>query len=154
MSLFRTDQQVALNELLVASQVTADHLQESAEFLDAPEVSAELAQLAGLRRSFVERIEEVIRATGDLPSAADTDRETSESLLQRLRAAFSTNEAESVIQQRLQAEQDLAQLTIDARGQGLAGRYEALLYELDGNIQMIRHRLKALLEKQSTTPSD
>lgn len=152
MSIFRTDQQVALNELLVASQFTADHLQDSAEFLEESEVSAELQQLADLRQSLVERIEEVIRATGDLPSAADTDKETGESLLQRLRAAFAPNEIESVVQQRLQAESNLARLAQETREHGLAGQNEALLYELDGNIQMVSHRLKNLLEQIHVSP--
>lgn len=150
MGLFLSDEQVALNELHAASQQTADHYRDAADFLDDQQVADELREIAQLRDDIVLRLEEVIRATGDLPSVPNADKEGIEQLIHRIRAALSPDETQEVLRQSLTIEQSLQEQAEALRQDALAQNYDELFYEFSANLETVRERINKLLDQLAT----
>jgi predicted trehalose synthase len=110
MSVLRNDLQVALNDLHVALQESADHYRYAAELITEPLIGETFNTLAESRAQLAHKTAQAIRDNDDLPSVPDTDSETGEQLLQRLEAALSINEAADIVAQRLEGEVHLEQL--------------------------------------------
>ena len=144
MSLLRTDKEVALNDLLVASRETIDHYQDAVEYLDDDHVTPVLRMLMQERQGFTERIEQAIRALGDLPSVPDPDRETGEMLLHHVTAALSSDTATQILEQRLKAERRLLELVQACRAVGLDDEHGQLLREMEQQIHTAIEGLNAL----------
>ena len=142
MNIIRTELQVALHDLHVAVQESADHYRDSAEFLDDEPVSQLLVEIADEREQLAQKFEQAIRATDDLPAAPDADRETGEQLIHRLRSLFSSDQTEDVLNQRLEAEDALAQMLTDAREAELGAEYEALRQAFADQVRSARTRLE------------
>ena len=107
MNLLRTDKEVALNDLLVASRETVDHYQDAVEYLNDDHITPVLRMIMQERQGFIQRIEQAIRALGDLPSVPDPDRETGEMLLHHVTAALSSDTATQILEQRINAQRAL-----------------------------------------------
>jgi uncharacterized protein (TIGR02284 family) len=146
MSIFRSDQQVALNDLLVASEKTADHYRDSADFLDGLEVSEGLRSIADERDALAQRLRDAIQSSGDLPSAPDEDRESVEQLFHRVHASLSHDEIRDVLQQRLEGEEHFESLLRDAREAGWTRGSEGLVREIETHIAATRQRVQGMFE--------
>ena len=109
MSVLRNDLQVALDDLHVALMASADDYRDAAEFVSNGDVEALFVQIAETREALAKSVEEAIRASDDLPSAPDPDRQTGQHFLQRLEAAFSADQTVEIIDQRLMEESHLEQ---------------------------------------------
>ena len=109
MSVFRNDLQVALDDLHVALMASVDNYRDAAEFVSNGVVEALFVQIAESREVLAKSVEEAIRASDDLPSSPDPDRQTGQHFLQRLEAAFSADQTVEIIDQRLMEESHLEQ---------------------------------------------
>lgn len=145
MNLIRTEQQVALNELLVAVEKSADHLRDAAAFLDEADIEHELIQLAERREQVAADLRTAIRASGDLPSAPDPDTESSEKLLHRISAFITGEKEQHTLQQRLNAEESLAELTDAVRQRDIGPELDGLIYEVKESIREVKLHLQNLL---------
>lgn len=146
MSLLRNDQQVALNDLLVESEKSADHYRDSADFLGSLPPSLELNRIAGEREQLSQELSEAVRASGDFPSVPDEDLESVEKLFHRVHASLSHDEMRDVLQLRLDAEEEFARQIEDARQHGLTAGHETLIGELQQHVQSSIARLRGMLQ--------
>jgi hypothetical protein len=144
MNLLRTDKEVALNDLLVASRETADHYQDALEYLDDHPITPALRDIMQERLSVIERIEQAIRALGDLPSMPDPDRETGEMLLHHVTAALSSDSATEILEQRIKAERHLLALLQACNDVGLDNDQPQLLQEMAQQVHRVITRLEQL----------
>lgn len=144
MNLLRTDKEVALNDLLVASRETADHYQDALEYLDDHPITPALRDIMQERLSVIERIEQAIRALGDLPSMPDPDRETGEMLLHHVTAALSSDSATEILEQRIKAERHLLALLQACNDVGLDNDQPQLLQEMAQQVHRVINRLEQL----------
>ncbi|MGM8228352.1 hypothetical protein ACSV5M_17355 [Cellvibrio sp. ARAG 10.3] len=144
MNLLRTDKEVALNDLLVASRETADHYQDALEYLDDHPITPALRDIMQERLSVIERIEQAIRALGDLPSMPDPDRETGEMLLHHVTAALSSDSATEILEQRIKAERHLLALLKACSDVGLDSDQPQLLQEMAQQVHRVITRLEQL----------
>ena len=144
MNLLRTDKEVALNDLLVASRETADHYQDALEYLDDHPITPALRDIMQERLSVIERIEQAIRALGDLPSMPDPDRETGEMLLHHVTAALSSDSATEILEQRIKAERHLLALLKACSDVGLDSDQPQLLQEMAQQVHEVITRLEQL----------
>ena len=144
MNLLRTDKEVALNDLLVASRETADHYQDALEYLDDHPITPALRDIMQERLSVIERIEQAIRALGDLPSMPDPDRETGEMLLHHVTAALSSDSATEILEQRIKAERHLLALLQACNDVGLDNDQPQLLQEMAQQVHGVITRLEQL----------
>jgi len=148
MNLIRTDQQVALNDLLVATEKSADLLRDAAQFLDGSQMEHELEQLAERRDMVTRDLQQAIRALDDMPSAPDPDAESTEKLLHRISAIFSGEKSrETTIRQRLTTEEQLSTLLGEVQGRELGEEFDPLLYELKESIREVTLHLQQLLRR-------
>ncbi len=144
MNLLRTDKEVALNDLLVASRETADHYQDALEYLDDHPITPALRDIMQARLSVIERIEQAIRALGDLPSMPDPDRETGKMLLHHVTAALSSDSATEILEQRIKAERHLLALLQACNDVGLDNDQPQLLQEMAQQVHRVITRLEQL----------
>ena len=144
MNLLRTDKEVALNDLLVASRETVDHCQDAVEYLDDAHITPVLRMIMQERQGFIERVEQAIRALGDLPSVPDPDRETGEMLLHHVTAALSSDTATQILEQRIKAERHVLELVQACHVAGLDDAHGKLLREMEQQIHTAIERLEAL----------
>ncbi|HTF85509.1 MAG TPA: hypothetical protein VL987_13080 [Cellvibrio sp.] len=144
MNLLRTDKEVALNDLLVASRETADHYQDALEYLGDHSITSALRDIMQERLSVIERIEQAIRAMGDLPSMPDPDRETGEMLLHHVTAALSSDSATEILEQRIKAERHLLALLQACNDVGLDNDQPQLLQEMAQQVHGVITRLEQL----------
>ena len=114
MNFFRTDGQAALNALFVAAQETL-HQYRDAVALVEPDLGQVLGSISKQRHGFIRRLEDAVRASGDLPTASDPDKEAGEMLFHHVAALIKTDYADEILEQRLEADKKLAELVIDAR---------------------------------------
>lgn len=144
MNLLRTGKEVALNDLLVASRETADHYQDALEYLGDHHIIPALRDIMQERLEVIERIEQAIRALGDLPSMPDPDRETGEMLLHHVTAALSSDSATEILEQRLKAERHLLALLQACKDVGLSSDQPQLLQEMEQQVHQVITRLEQL----------
>lgn len=107
MSILRSDVQVALNDLHMALQQSADYYHFAADYLKDAPAGAVCEQLAAARDDLAKQAVAAIRATGELPSEPDRDRETTEELRERLASLLARDAVTGVLNHRLEAEKTL-----------------------------------------------
>lgn len=150
MTFIRTDEEVALNDLLVASRETVDHYQHAIEFFKELQLASILRTIVQQREALMVRIEDAIRALGDLPSVPDPDKETGQMLLQQISAAISADTAAEILKQRVEAEKHLLELVDACRATSLAQSQAALLDDMDDHITECEDQLCIQIKSSST----
>lgn len=143
MNFIRSDQQVALNNLLVAVRESVDHYRDAAGLLEEKNICALLNDITNERSAFIGRLEQAIRASGDLPTMPDPDKETGEILMHHLAAFLKSQYADKILEQRIEAEKNLASLVIDGKTAGLDESHTILISELDDHVAHTIDKLQA-----------
>lgn len=146
MNLVRNDRQTALHDLLIAIEESADHYQDAADFLNEHPACVYLEQFAKQRLILTTRLEEAIRAEGELPAAPDPDRETSAKLFEHLLASLTHNEASRVLEQRMKKEEEISELAQAAVEAGVGEDHPELLNDIVENNRLVLQSLRDLLE--------
>ena len=142
MGILRSEQQVALQELYRLAQESADHYRDSADFVDDASTTRLFKHIADEREELAQQLAQAIRGTGDLPAAPDADREAGEQLIHRLHAWFTADQTRDVLQQRLSAEQELAQVLRDNRNATTSDIYQALHQSFTSHVEQTRQSLQ------------
>lgn len=142
MNLLRSDQLASLQALLVECRKSVDYFYDAADFVEDPEVSEKMLDLADSRNRVTHRLEDAVRELGDLPTAPDTDRETGELLLDHARASLAEDKTAQVIQQRLHTERELVRQLRECyesgAGETQAGCLRALSDNIDAAVVQLR----------------
>ncbi|WP_078083796.1 hypothetical protein [Microbulbifer mangrovi] len=146
MSLMRSDRQVALNDLHLAMQESADLYEYTAGFLQDPAASEICKSLARERSKLALQLARELRSEGELPSEPDRDKETAEQLQQRLETLFAEDRVRGVIAHRLQAEKTLQALVQSDDFNVLEERSSPLLAECRLAIDDAANKLAAFLD--------
>lgn len=146
MNFIRTDKQVALHDLLIAIEESADHYQDAADFLKDHPACVYLEQFAKQRLILTTRLEQAIRAQGELPAAPDPDKETSAKIFQHMLASLAREEAAKVIEQRLEKEEEISELAQAAEEVGVDKDHPELIKDIIENNRLIMQSLRDLLE--------
>lgn len=148
MTIIRTEQQVALHDLLVAAEKSEDLLRDAAVFLDDTRMEHELGQLADRRHGVVRDLRAAIVALNDMPSVPDPDAESAEKLLHHISALFTGERSrETTLRQRLAAEEQLGALLADVQQRNLGGQFGEVLYEVKESIREVTLHLQQLLRR-------
>ena len=147
MNLIRTDQQVAMNALYTAIRKNADHYHDAALRLGDSALTMVFHEIVEQRNILSENIRELVRGLGDLPSEPDPDRETLEQLAYHIGSSLSSNQPVKILQQRLSAEQEVADLAAAAKRVELNDACTALVEEVEEHVQTVTGRLQALIEE-------
>lgn len=141
MNVLLNEVQVALNNLHVALMESADHYRYAAEFVSDTKTRELFEALAEARDLLADKAAEAIRASDDLPSVPDTDRETGEHILQWFKAVFSADEAAEVITQRIEAEAQFEQQLNTPEMAVMDKDYPSLRQECLHSVEVARDKL-------------
>lgn len=128
MNFFRTDGQAALNILLVATRETLDHYLDAVDLVEANLVKL-FGEISAQRRGFIHRLEDAVRAAGDLPAVPDPDKEAAEMLLHHVAAFIKSDYVGEILEQRIEGENKLADLVSKAKATELEAPTTVLLDE-------------------------
>lgn len=145
--MWRSDSEVALNDLLEAVRESADLYADDAEVLGQGPLRALFDELAGRRDRFAGELAELVRRHGDLPSAPDADAETFHRLGNRLRAALSADERRALLEDRIAAEEALLRRIQQALVQPVGADAQELLGEFRQDVEQVRALLRVQLER-------
>ncbi|QKX18050.1 hypothetical protein [Microbulbifer sp. YPW1] len=145
MTLMRSDRQVALRDLHLAMQESADLYQCTAEFLQDSAASKICNTLANERLRLAEQLEQEIRAEGELPSEPDRDKEAIEELQQRLETLFTEDQVAGVMGHRLEAERGMQAFLHNEDLSVLEEESSSLLAECRGAVDGAINRLVEFL---------
>lgn len=155
MSLIRSDLQIALNDLYTLAQASAEQYQNMADFIDDQAIGHLLLTIADRRLALAEDLEAAIRQTDDLPTAPDSDRETSLQLMHRLQAFLSADQSQDILKQRLVAEQELLEQLAQvaqspsAEHAGLDVSYQALLERFNLHVSETKQELRQHIDGET-----
>jgi uncharacterized protein (TIGR02284 family) len=105
--MWRNENEIALNEIIVAAQEITDHYHYAAEALGENRLRTVFDDLAGQRQTLIEELMTRIERTGRLPDVPDNDKETLEQLFSQLKTLFATDERSVFMEERQQAEAEL-----------------------------------------------
>ncbi|MEX2333657.1 MAG: DUF2383 domain-containing protein [Pseudohongiella sp.] len=141
MSILRSQQQVALQELYRLAQESADHYRDSAEFVDNEAAAQLLNHIASERDQLAQQLAQAIRDTGDLPAAPNADREAGEQLIHRLHTWFTADQTRDVLEQRLKAEQALANILRENKDAENADDYQRLHEHFISQVENVTQKL-------------
>ena len=144
MTFIRTDQQAALNNLLVAVRETNDHYRDSAEIIHEENIKKTLRNIARQREPFLTRLEEAVRAVGDLPAVPDPDREAGAMLLHHVTALIKDDYIDDVVTQRLEGEKNLSAIVAEGQKTSLSAPHQNLLNDISHNIRRAIEQLQSM----------
>ncbi len=133
MNFFRTEGQAALNTLLVAARETLDHYRDVAELVET-HLGQIFRGIAAQRRGLIHRLEDAVRASGDLPAVPDPDKEAAVMLLHHVAALIKPHYAGDIIEQRVEGEKKLADLVAAAQATELDAPPTVLLNDFAQHI--------------------
>lgn len=110
MSVFRSDAEVAFDDVVVASKAAADHLAEAADLLadDDADLAALLRRQSAHRAAEAVDLEHHMVTMGAYPSDPDADREVVEETVRRVRDVFSSDHRRMLVDDALAETEDLA----------------------------------------------
>jgi uncharacterized protein (TIGR02284 family) len=141
--LLRTDEQVALNQVESLMIEAADRYDTAAARTGDAQLAQLFAGLAQRRRQLAAELAQHIRALDDLPQYPDPDRETVQDLLTGIKALFSADERKALIDERVQAEQKLAESVQGALQLAVPEQRAALLGRMLADIEAACNQLGA-----------
>lgn len=143
--MLRTELQTAMNDVIVACEDVADGHENAAEFIEDEAIARTLLDIAAVRCTAAEELAEHLRELGDLPKAPDSDYETVRDALARFKAALSPDERETIIGERLAAEQALGEAVMRALERPeLPDRTREVLLQLLDDVRAAQEQLAGL----------
>lgn len=143
--MFRSEAQVALDDLQLACRHAAGLYEEDAAIIGNAPLAELFRELGAQRSRMADRLERQQRRLGDLPSVPDEDRETLTHLKDRLQAQLSRDEYRTLLDNRLQTEHELEYLVDRALTQELPAPARSLLEDVRRQVELGRRRLRAAL---------
>lgn len=139
--LLRNEQQLALNQVETLCIETADRYAAAAGNTDDEALSRLFGELSRQRREFAIQLAEHIRALDDLPQQPDPDREAVGELLTSIKAFFSGDPRDTLIDESKKLELDLAQAAKTGLQQPFSEETKILLQRLLSHVDTALHQL-------------
>jgi hypothetical protein len=127
----------------VAARETLDHYRDAEKLVDQ-NLDEVFRGIEAKRREFIHRLEDAVRALGDLPAVPDPDKESGEMLLHHVAALFQNDYSGDIINQRIESEKKLADLVKETHTDGLDASHQNLLQEFDVHIAETIKQLRSV----------
>lgn len=145
MKIWQSDEQVALQDLAVAVQHSADQYADAAAIVEVGPAADAMSAIARQREQWAEEIRQAIRQTDDLPSVPNQDKEDGEKLFNRMKAAFAEDGVAAVLQQRLDEEKQVHTLLADCRTRNYPQTLMEVIRQLETHVEQVEQQLQNLI---------
>ena len=109
MSILRSDDQIALNDLIVACREAANGHRTAAELLSDDALAQQLEEIARDREAMAERLAEIVIEADDVPDAPSAEKELLGSAAMRLKSVINEDEIRTVLDDCKQKEQKVVE---------------------------------------------
>ena len=124
------EKQIALNELVVAYREAADHFTDANEYLDSDKLKNLFENIRNGHDKAADGLSEIIRNTGALPRAQHADREQFHQIVTHMKAAFSEDERQVFLNDRIEHERQIEHLIGESLKVSLPEETQAFLESL------------------------
>lgn len=112
--MLRTEQQAALDDVIVMCLYAADRYQSAAQRASDRRLSEFFVTLAQERKQFAQRLTHVLVSIGSMPSQPDPDKETLDEVITRIKMAFAGDERSLLLEEGRHVEQQIAATAANA----------------------------------------
>lgn len=136
------ERHVVLNDIVVLCKEAADQYLDAAELVDDAQLSALFRRLADQREQTAAELSRHIIELGALPRVPDTDKETLERLVLRMKATLSADERLALITERVQAEDEIIELTAGTLQMNLPETIRTVLRRLQDDVTDAKAHLR------------
>ncbi|MDN5870226.1 MAG: hypothetical protein L0H73_05840 [Nitrococcus sp.] len=140
----KDDRQVALNELVAHCEATARRYRHAADILAGTGSEAALRRFAAERDGLTQRLRYQVRRLGDLPDAANANRDTQQIFDESAMARLAARGATAVLRERIDGEQRIMALANAALAEGLP---EAVRHILEAAREDARRTIDLLAQE-------
>lgn len=106
--MLRTEQQAALDDVIVMCLYAADRYQSAAQRASDRRLSEFFVTLAQERKQFAQRLTHVLVSIGSMPSQPDPDKETLDEVIARIKMTFAGDERSLLLEECRHVEQQIA----------------------------------------------
>ncbi|MGH8717343.1 MAG: DUF2383 domain-containing protein [Burkholderiales bacterium] len=148
--MLRDDRQAELNELVVRVKDAALRCRDDSGLAREPVLAALFSRLGQRREEMARALEQHLIKLNDLPRAPDADLETVKSLVTYLKTALSTNERQTLLNERIEGECQIQEQIRIARETELPADTQALLDDIAREIAADRNELERLIRRLRT----
>ena len=124
------EKQIALNELIVAYREAADHFADANEYLDCDELKSLFESIGDGHDKSADELSEIVRKSGTLPRAQHADREQLHQIVTHVKAAFSDDEREVFLDDRIEHEREIERLIHESLKVGFPEQTQSFLESL------------------------
>lgn len=145
MKIWQSDEQVALQDLAVAVQHSADQYADAAAMVEVGPAADFMSVRARQREHLAEKLRQAIRQTDDLPSVPNQDKEDGEKLFNRMKAAFAENGLAAVLKQRLEDENQLQLLIVGCLDKDYPAPCSEIIRQLADDVAATEELLQGML---------
>jgi uncharacterized protein (TIGR02284 family) len=108
--MWRNENQIAINEIIVAAQEITDQYQYAAETVGDDGLRTLFDDLAIQRQAVLDRLITYIDRSGELHDVPDNDRETLQQLFSQIKTLFAQDERLVFLEERTQAEAEFEKM--------------------------------------------
>ncbi len=145
MSVFRSDPEVALDDVVVACKRSAEHLAEAADLtqIDAPKLSALFRAQSDERAEMSALLERRMVEMGGYPGEPDDDREVVEEAVRRIRDVLSPDHRRMLVEDSLAESEDVATAVSRAMQEDLPPAAHETLADIQKRVAAGINRLRA-----------
>jgi uncharacterized protein (TIGR02284 family) len=134
--------EIALDEVIIACKETVHSYQQAIDTVDDAQLSDVLKRVLQQRQIYTQELENHLRELGYLPREPDADRETLSNLFNRAKVLLADNDRLELLEEREQAEVQLADRVTNALQQALPESTLKTLHQLQGDVETVRERLR------------
>lgn len=104
------EEQIALNELVVAYREAADHFMDANEYLDGDELKSLFESIRDGHTKAADGLSDIVRQTGTLPRAQHADREQLHQIVTHVKAVFSEDDRQVFLNDRIEHEREIERM--------------------------------------------
>lgn len=133
--------EIALDEVIVACKETIHSYQQAINTIDDAQLSDVFNHVLQQRQIYTHELESRLRELGYLPREPDPDRETLSNLFNRAKVLLADDDRLKLLEEREQAEAQLADLVKNALQQALPESALETLHKLQVNVETVQERL-------------
>ena len=124
------EKQAALNELVVAFREAADHFVDANEYLDDDRLKRLFEDIGQGHNKAADELSDIVRRSGALPRAQHADREQLHQIVTHVKAAFSDDEREVFLNDRIEHEREIERLIHESLKVDFPAETQAILESL------------------------
>lgn len=145
MSVFRSNGEVALDDVVVACKRSAEHLAEAADLthIDSPKLSALFRAQSDERAEMSALLERRMIEMGGYPGDPNDDREVVEDVVRRVRDVLSADHRRMLVEDSLAESEDLATAVSRALQEDLPPAAHETLVDIQKRVAAVINRLRA-----------